>query len=531
MTVSPTRDGVVPWPAEVAARYARNGWWDDRTLTAPVLAAADARPEAVALVDGGVRMTYRELAARVDGTAIRLRELGLRRDDRIVVQLPTGPEVVVLTLGCLRAGVVPVMAVPDHRRREIGYLVRHAEARALAVPAAFHHRNMAYAIAAESPTLDHVLVAGDTLDDLIRPAPDPARARRELDSAAPDSRDVALMVLSGGVDTVPRLIPRTHDDYGCHVRRAAELSGFGPDTVYLAVLPMAHSMPLGMMLATLRSGGRVVVAPSPAPTAAFDVIEREGVTATAVVPAIARSWLRARPDRRRLSSVHIMLVGGAHLPAHVAHRIVPALARRLQQGYGMAEGLVCLTRLDDPDEVARYTQGRPICDDDELLVVDEHDHPVPDGEPGLLLTRGPCTPRGYYRAAGFNARAFAPGGWLRTGDIVRRRPDGNIVIVGRAKDMINRGGEKISAAEVEFFAHQVPGVASAAAVAVPDPDLGERVCLYVVPHPGADVRLADVREVMLAAGTAHFKLPERLRVVATIPDKKALRADIAARRL
>ncbi|WP_307962369.1 AMP-binding protein [Salinispora arenicola] len=231
------------------------------------------------------------------------------------------------------------------------------------------------------------------------------------------------MVLSGGTTGLPKLIARTHDDYGCHARRTAEISQFGRDTVYLAVLPMAHSMSLGMLLATLRSGGRVIVASSPAPVTALGLVERERVTATAVVPAIAQSWLNHQEadPRHDLRSVRLLLVGGARLPDQVAERMVPTLTRNLQQGYGMAEGLVCLTRIGDPDDVTTRSQGRPICATNEIILMDEDGRRVPPGEPGVLLTRGPCTPRGYYRAAEHNACAFVGDGWLWTGDIVRSR--------------------------------------------------------------------------------------------------------------
>ncbi len=173
--------------------------------------------------------------------------------------------------------------------------------------------------------------------------------------------------------------------------------------------------------------------------------------------------------------------------------------------------------------------------DDEVLVVDDRDLPVDDGRPGSLLTRGPYTPRGYYKAEEQNGRAFTPDGWYRSGDIVRCRPDGNLVVEGRDKDMINRGGEKISAEEVENFAYQVPGVQQAAAVAMPDRDLGERVCLFVVPRPGSTVDLGSVRSTMETAGVARYKWPERLEVVEALRttkvgkiDKKALREDITA---
>jgi len=157
-----------------------------------------------------------------------------------------------------------------------------------------------------------------------------------------------------------------------------------------------------------------------------------------------------------------------------------------------------------------------------------------DGVPGALLTRGPYTPRGYYRAPEQNARAFTPDGWYASGDVVRRRPDGNLVVEGRDKDMINRGGEKISAEEVENLLYRMPGIAQVAAVAAPDAGLGERICVFVVPAPGAQLTLDAIRDGMAAAGVAKFKWPERLEVVAELPvtkvgklDKKALRDTLA----
>jgi len=208
----------------------------------------------------------------------------------------------------------------------------------------------------------------------------------------------------------------------------------------------------------------------------------------------------------------------------------------VQQVFGMAEGLINMTRLDDPDDIVLTTQGRPVSDADEIAVVDETGQPVADGTPGALLTRGPYTPRGYFRAPEHNTRAFTPDGWYASGDIVIRRPDGNLVVAGRDKDMINRGGEKISAEEIENFAYQVDGVEMAAAVAMPDPKLGERLCLYVTLAAGHRLTLDDIVAVMSNAGVARYKLPERLEILDPLPttkvgkiDKKTLRDDIRDR--
>jgi salicylate---CoA ligase len=555
--VTPIAAGTVPWPDELARGYARAGWWRGRSLGAESLAVCDQRAGATALVDGPVRIGYAELAARADALASRLTDdLGLVRGDRIVVQLPNGWPFVVLTLGCLRAGVVPVMALPAHREHELGYLCEHSEAAALAVPGVlrdFDHQAMAARLAAGSATLRHVLVAGDEAGpghaDLValcaEPAGGPGGAaaaahRARWDARPPGSHEVALFLLSGGTTGLPKLIARTHDDYAYNARASAELCGLDASTVYLGTLPVSHNFPLACpgVLGTLLTGGRVVMLGTSAPEAVFAAIEREGVTVATAVPAVAQRWLaHARAHGAgALATLKLLQVGGARLADELAAQVRPVLGATLQQVFGMAEGLLNFTRLDDPDEVICCTQGRPLSPGDEVRIVDEAGRDLPDGVAGALLTRGPYTPRGYYRAPEQNARAFTPDGWYASGDVVRRRPDGNLVVEGRDKDMINRGGEKISAEEVENLVYRLPGIAQVAAVAVADAELGERVCVFVVPAAGAEVTLAGIRDGFAAAGVARYKWPERLELVGELAvtkvgkiDKKALREGLAAR--
>ncbi|MBW0114437.1 (2,3-dihydroxybenzoyl)adenylate synthase [Pseudonocardia abyssalis] len=546
---TPISDHTVAWPPAVAEDYRAKGYWAGSTLSALLREVADRTPDAPALVDAadGVRLTHRELADRADAAAARLLDLGLSRGDRIVVQLGNGWEFVVLTLACLRTGIVPVMALPAHRRTELAYLARHAEATAIAVPDRmrdFDHQALAHELADDVQEITggpwHVLVAGPdvapgSVDLRALCAPGPA-----TDAAGPDSGDVAVFLLSGGTTGLPKLIARTHDDYAYNARRSAEMAALDATSVYLVSLPAGHNFPLACpgILGVLLVGGSVVTLPSPEPVRAFATIAAEGVTHTAVVPAVAGRWLdhAAEHGAGELTTLAVLQVGGARLADELARKVAPALGCTLQQVFGMAEGLLNFTRLDDPDDVVCTTQGRPMCPDDEVRLVDELDHDVPDGEPGSLLTRGPYTPRGYYKAAEQNARAFTDDGWYRSGDICRQTPDGNLVVEGRDKDMINRGGEKISAEEVENLVYQLQSVAQVAAVAMPDPQLGERVCLYVVPRPGATVTLEEIREAMDAIGVARFKLPEHLVLVDELAatkvgkiDKKALRADIADR--
>jgi 2,3-dihydroxybenzoate-AMP ligase len=557
---TPTAENTVPWPDEAVARYVADGYWAGVPLGALLQEVADRMPDAPALVDPvaldgtGVRLTHAELAARADAAAVRLLELGIVAGDRIVVQLGNGWEFVVLTLACLRAGIVPVMALPAHRRAELTYLARHAEAVAIAVPDVmrdFDHQALGHELAADVRAATgadwHVLVAGDDiapgsvdLRTLCRPSQDAKADRARLDAAAPEPRDVAVFLLSGGTTGLPKLIARTHDDYAYNARASAEVAAVGADAVYLVSLPAGHNFPLACpgILGALLAGGRVVTLPSPEPVRAFATIASEGVTHTAVVPAVAARWMEyaAENGPAALASLRVVQVGGARLADELAYKVKPVLTATLQQVFGMAEGLLNYTRLDDPDDIVCTTQGRPMCPADEVRIVDAFDQDVPDAQPGMLLTRGPYTPRGYYRAAEQNARAFTADGWYRSGDICRRTAEGNLIVEGRDKDMINRGGENISAEEVENLVYQLPAVSQVAAVAMPDRRLGERVCLYVVPRPGETVTLDEVRDLMEKIGVARFKLPERLVVVDELAstkvgkiDKKALRNDIAAR--
>jgi 2,3-dihydroxybenzoate-AMP ligase len=311
----------------------------------------------------------------------------------------------------------------------------------------------------------------------------------------------------------------------------------GPDTVYLAVLPVSHNFALASpgIQSVLQVGGRVVLTDSTAPADAFRLIQQERVTHTALVPALTMRWLDA-PERERfdLSSLRVLQVGGAKLNPEPAQRVRPMLGCQLQQVFGMAEGLLNYTRLDDPDEEIVTTQGRPCSPDDEVRIVDEEGHDAPAGEAGELLTRGPYTIRGYYNVPEHNQRAFTPDGFYRTGDIVRWSPGGNLIVEGRAKDLINRGGEKISAEEIENLVLAHPGVFNAAAVAMPDPVLGERTCVYVILRPGARLTFEELVSFLQSQQIAKFKLPERLEVVDKFPltsvgkvSKKDLRDDIA----
>ncbi|WP_286185264.1 (2,3-dihydroxybenzoyl)adenylate synthase [Streptomyces sp. XY431] len=551
--------GFAPYPAEFAARYRADGHWRGETFGSMLRERAAAHPDRIAIVDpaGGTgddptrRWTYAELDLRADRMAAGLRARGIRRGDRVVVQLPNVAEFFELVFGLFRVGALPVFALPAHRYTEISYFCSFTGAVGYVVPAVeggFDYRELAGRVRAETPSLRHVLVLGGDAGEhtpLAEVPVDPAGAA-EGPGDEPQPGDVAFLQLSGGSTGVPKLIPRTHDDYIYSLRGSVELCGQDEHSVYLVVLPAAHNFPLSSpgSLGTLYAGGRVVLCPQPSPETAFPLIEREGVTITGLVPPLALLWLdsaerlREAGGRTGLETLEVLLVGGAKFSEEAARRVRPVLGCTLQQVFGMAEGLVNYTRLDDPEEVIVTTQGRPISPDDEVRVVDDEDRDLPDGTTGHLLTRGPYTIRGYWNAPEHNAASFTADGFYRTGDLVRRTGTGHLVVEGRAKDQINRGGEKVAAEEIENHLLAHPAVHDAAVVSMPDPYLGERTCAYVVlreEHRAQPPKSVELKRFVRQRGLADFKVPDRVEFVDAFPatgigkvSKKDLRAAIAA---
>ncbi|MER6444394.1 (2,3-dihydroxybenzoyl)adenylate synthase [Streptomyces venezuelae] len=521
----------LPWPAEFAERYRAAGWWRGETFGSVLRERAAAHPDRIALVDpaggpdGGRRTwSYGELDARADRMAAGFMARGIGPGDKVVVQLPNTAEFFEVVFALFRIGALPVFALPAHRRTEISYFCSFTGAVAYVVPAVhggYDHRGLAAAVRAEVPSLREVFVADADPGEFTALADVPLDVPLGGLGPGPAPHDLAFLQLSGGSTGVPKLIPRTHDDYIYSLWASNEICGVDADSVYLVALPAAHNFPLSSpgSLGALYAGGRVVLCPQPVPDVAFPLIESEGVTITGLVPPLALLWTEAAArNDRDLGSLDVLLVGGTKFSEEAARRVRPGLGCTLQQVFGMAEGLVNYTRLDDPEETIVTTQGRPISPDDEIRIVDDEDREVGPGESGHLLTRGPYTIRGYWNAPGHNARSFTADGFYRTGDIVRMTPTGHLVVEGRAKDQINRGGEKIAAEEVENHILAHPAVHDANVVGEPDPYLGERTCAYVILREGAgELRPAAVKRFVRERGLAAYKVPDRVEFVASFP--------------
>jgi len=523
-------EGCTAWPEEFARRYRQQGYWAGITLYDMLVGSIRATPARIALVHGDRRLSYAQLGDAIDRLSKGLIRLGFRPGERVIFQLPNSLELVITFFALVRIGVIPIMALPAHRREEISHFAAHVQAVGYFVPdswRSFDYRRLAADILIDIPTLRYVIVLGTpevgqiSLSDLLQ-----ANERDQpiqVADFAPSPDDVALMLLSGGTTGLPKMIPRTHNDYVYNCRQSGAVAGFGSNSVLLALLPMAHNYTLGCpgVLGVLAFGGKAVIATDTTIETVARLIEEERVSViSAGVPLIV-NWLNSTtPQRRDFSSLRVLMNGGAKLAPELRRRVELRFGCAFQESFGTGEGLLNMTRLDDPAEIRFASSGRPISPADEIRIVDSQGREVVEGEAGELQCRGPYTIRGYYNAPEKTRAAFTADGFYCTGDLVRQ-VNGNLYVEGRIKDIINRGGEKISCEEIENYILAHPKVKNACVVAMPDPVFGEKACAFVILIDGATINLRELNGYLLRRDIAKFKLPERLKLLQEFPTSPA----------
>ncbi|VDZ84251.1 2,3-dihydroxybenzoate-AMP ligase [Kluyvera intermedia] len=448
MTVEFTR-----WPDALAARYREKGYWQDLLLTDMLTRHADS--DAIAVIDGERQISYRQLNQSVDNLAAALQRQGLKRGETALVQLGNIAEFYMTLFALLKIGVAPVNALFSHQRSELNAYAEQIAPVALIADrshALFGDDAFLNTFCEQHRSVRVVLLRHGSGEHALEAAIE--RPAGDFIATPTAADEVAFFQLSGGSTGTPKLIPRTHNDYYYSIRRSNEICRFDAQTRYLCAIPSAHNYAMSSpgALGVFLAEGTVVLAADPSPTLCFPLIEKHQVNVAALVPPAVSLWLQAIGEwgsNAQLRSLTLLQVGGARLSATLAARIPAEIGCQLQQVFGMAEGLVNYTRLDDSEAKILNTQGYPMCPDDEVWVADADGNPLPRGEVGRLMTRGPYTFRGYYKSPQHNASAFDADGFYCSGDLIAIDQDGYITVEGREKDQINRGGEKIAAEEIE----------------------------------------------------------------------------------
>jgi acyl-CoA synthetase len=529
-------------PTDIAA-YKRAGWWGEATVGELVARLAAEQPDAVAYIADDVRMTWAEYDARASRLARALVGTGLPRDARIAVLLPDGAAVHVAFVAAERAGLTLVGLGHRAGDAEIRHILGKTGARG--VITLTEHRGrpsgelVAELVAAGLAVDHHVVVAVDGAGDPLVDGAVGADAGFDTGRRAFGADDLFIVNSTSGTTGMPKCVLHNQNRWFFFHQLASVAGAMTPDDVFFGAVPA----PFGFGLWTAHFtpnilGATTVVTERFDADRALEHIERERVSVLACVSTQFLMMLNS-PDveRRDLTSLRCMFTGGEAVPYERAARFEDVTGARVLQFYGSNEtGALSNTNMDDDREHRLQTAGRIIPEMQVRLLDDAGVEITEPDIPGNPVCKGPATCFGYLDDDAANAELVTDDGWMRIGDLVEIDADGYLRVVGRTSDIIIRGGKNISAPAVEAEVASHPAVAVAAAVSMPDPVFGERVCLFAELRPGATLTLDDVTTHLRDRGVSPEWLPERLVVLDALPRasggkiaKGELRADIRRR--
>lgn len=533
MQVDRWRSDIVPHPPELAQKYAEAGAWPNRTVAEQFHDVAVRHPDLPAVIATGRTMTYRELDEATDRIAAGLAGLGLERGEAVLFQVENKPETIVAWYAVIKAGLIPVATLAAHRAHELQEIGELTEAGAHLIAAdytKFDLLGLARRLRDESGRDRKILTLGSTeeidgatrLEDLGSSlSPAEARAIVEKVQEGIDGDDVAVFQLSGGTSATPKVIPRLHDDYWYNGLAYARRLDWDSSTRLAHILPIVHNAGIVTGTHAVHSVGGAVVLATAQPDHMFPLFAESGVTDLMSFPALAYGW-RDHPlfDAAFASVKRIVLTGGVVTDA--SFELFESRGIKVLGMYGAGEGLISVTDPDEDPAVRQRSVGTPVSELDDVRVLQfGSEEPTPVGEVGELCYAGPYTLRGYFRAPERNAERFTSDGLYRSGDVVRMVPIAGklcLTFEGRGNDNINRGGEKINAAEIEALVLDYPGIRRAALIPIPDNRLGERACLCIEVDPDvAAPELSEITRYLEKREVAKFKWPERLEVFDQLP--------------
>jgi 2,3-dihydroxybenzoate-AMP ligase len=529
--------------------FTRDGYWTGETFYDFYARNARELGKQEALVDSQYRLTWSQTQRLVDGIAQTWVHMGLPKDARIIIQSPNSVYGFLSRIAGERAGLITLTVYPYLRERELAAFVEKTRAEAVVI--GHLYRNFNYlemyrelqgrfpflktiflfdeAVPAQAPTQTYSLVqlAEDSLSQSIDEA--------LLNSRRHDPRrEVGLLTSTSGTTGLPKLVEWPIAPRLCTARSRVGLWNLTQEDVTLAIAPQAGGAAgtLTYFAAPL-AGAKIVMLETFSPDKALALIEKERVTAIGVVPTHLVRMLEADHSRYDLTSLRFIRSAGGYLTPQLAEAAEQAFGAVITSDLGTQDvGSVSGCSVDDGKDLRRRTVGR-LLPGNKVILKDEQGLPVPEGEPGILWFRGPHAPAGYYQDPEATSALFHQDGWTSTGDIVTFE-QGYLRILGRAKDMIIRGGQNIYPAEIEDLLSRHPRVAGAAVIGYPDPEMGERACAFVVPKVGFDFSFAEMIAFLKERKISAYKLPERLEGLTALPivgdsgkiDKKLLKAQL-----
>jgi 2,3-dihydroxybenzoate-AMP ligase/mycobactin salicyl-AMP ligase len=528
-----------------AEKYNKYRWWLGLTWGDIFNKATDLYPQKEALVDDTSRHTYGELREKVDRLAASLIGLGIRQGDFVMIQLPNWNEFIFSYFALQKIGAIVILLISRHGKAEVSYLCELTKPKAWILPERYgkiEYNPLITNIRKENGQLEHVILVRSekrrgfqNLEELIDKGKLNKSTLRLIDERRPDPMAVATITPTGGTTGLPKAVPRTHNDFISNVEYHSKAWEITSEDTILTVAPVSHGQ--GMLCgvgASFLNYAKYVLIDSTQPENICAVLEREKVTALPTVPAVIQRIVNLENlDQYDLSSLKKVYSGGAPSSPDLVKSVYDKLKCKFVNAYGSAEGSCAMTRLDDDFETVCTTVGKKDCPYNEFKVINQYGEEMPPGAEGELITKGPTIFTGYFKSTEENKKIFTKAGFFKTGDLARIDETGTITITGRIKETILRGGETISAVGIERLITAHSDVLDAAVVGMPDKDLGERVCAYIVTKSGVKLTFDELIAFLKGSGASVMQLPERIEFIDSMPltkigkaDKKILKEDI-----
>lgn len=497
-------------------------------------------PDKEAIVDSRTRLTWPQANQWIDKLALGLLDVGIQRDELVVIQLPTVVELLLLRLACEKAGILSAAILPRLGKNEIQYILNHFEAVGIVIPRKFKGIPIYETIKElkpQLPQLRHIFMIGDdvpegtlSIKELAAQPSEQKYPQGYLKGKGYRGAEVSHIALTTGTTGFPKFVEYpawSRPTLGRSLIQKVKLTAADVVGVFTPVFggPTTVAYYAGPQV-----GAKIILQESFEPDEALRLIEKERVTVVCGVDTVLAKMLGSPLwDRYDLSSVRLWYVGGGSIP-----QIAPQAEKKVGvcvNIYGAADfGGMSFADLDEPLEI-RVLAGKPV-GGVQFKIVDDEGKELPKGEVGEIWGKGVCCASGYYKDPEATWRVWTKDGWFRTGDLGGIDGQGKLLLVGRKKDMIKRGGQNIYVEEIERMLMGHPKVAAVAIVSMPDPVLTEKACAYVVPKE--KFTFDEMVSFLQSKQIAVYKIPERLESVSELPmaaegqkiDKNVLRQDI-----
>lgn len=526
-------------------RFVESGYWKT-TISNVWNRNAKIYPDKDAIEDLRTTLTWTEARQWTDRVALNLLELGIKRDEVIVVQLPNCIELHLLRVACEKAGVLCVPVTANMREKEMQYILKFTDASAVIIPwkyRKFDHLDMIEDIRSGLPQLRHVFVVSDEVPEgmvsvrelVQKPLSNEEGKVSYLQERSYKPAEVSIINVTSGTTGLPKFVEYPAGANAAWGEGQAPLLKLTTDDIVAAIAPAARGPCLPVYYDAPWVAAKIVMLPWTGPEEILKAIEARQVTVACLVPTqLAMMMEQFKIGSYDLSSVRLWYSAGSLIPPSLVREVEQEVGGTVVSDYGAVDfGGMILPEPEDSQEVRMFTVGKPRFGT-KIKLVDDSKKEVRFGNVGEILGRGSTCSSGYYKDPKTTNEAWDKDGWFAMGDLGKIDEQGNLVVVGRKKDLIIRGGQNVYPSEIEGLLINHLKIQDVAVVSMPDPIMGEKACAYVVPRPRQLLTLEEVVSFLREKNIAPFKLPERLEIVDKLPltpqhkvDKRVLKEDIA----